>query len=131
MKATTATMPTIAATRPASIESWPSSGPIVRSSRKVIFAGSDDKVSNILTGTESTILNNVLNDVVNIEKVNSRTFLNLGGGNDLVRVNYDDTGKQTFLNGVQAEIDLDGGNGSDRYDIGLSGLGAAVILERP
>ena len=74
------------------------------------------------------------NDVLNIERLGGQTEVKLGQGNDIVRVNYDRYGKQTFKNGLQSgdlgttyQLDLDGEQGSDFYQIGLSGEGTALI----
>ena len=51
----------------------------------------------------------------------AETTLFLGGGNDVVRVNYDELGRPTQANGTGGLLTLHGENGSDLYEIGLSG----------
>ncbi|NOR30694.1 MAG: hypothetical protein GQ539_06320, partial [Sulfitobacter sp.] len=74
------------------------------------------------------------NDVLNIERLGGPTEIKLGQGNDIVRVNYDEYGQQTFVNGLQSGslsvtyvLELDGEQGSDFYQIGLAGEGTALI----
>jgi hypothetical protein len=55
MKTSTATSATMLASLPASIESWPSSGPMVRSSRKIISAGSAPARSSTASSASSTV----------------------------------------------------------------------------
>jgi len=71
---------------------------------------------------------------LNIERLGGQTEVKLGQGNDIVRVNYDRYGKTDLQKpGCKAaiwadyQLDLDGEQGSDFYQIGLSGEGHALI----
>lgn len=59
--------------------------------------------------------------MVNINSISGPTTIDAGGGNDVIRVNYNDQGKQTFVSGIDGELTLHGQQGSDRYEIGLAG----------
>ncbi|MFA5028194.1 MAG: hypothetical protein WC713_09980, partial [Candidatus Methylomirabilota bacterium] len=83
-------------------------------------------LTTINTGDETPVVNQV-NDTINIDTISGPTTLNAGGGNDLVRVNYDQAGRQTFRAGIGSALTLHGQAGSDRYEIGLSGLGSSLI----
>ena len=76
---------------------------------------------------DETAASGVTNDVITIETIAGITTIEGGTGNDLFRVNYDDQGNQTFVNGIGAELSLHGQDDSDTYEIGLSGDGPAVI----
>ncbi|HVP75979.1 MAG TPA: hypothetical protein VMS63_08155, partial [Gaiellaceae bacterium] len=62
------------------------------------------------------------NDVINVTSTGGPATIYGGGGNDVLRVNYDEHDSQTFQNGLADTLTLIGGNGGDEYDIGLSGL---------
>src|SRR5207237_10056163 len=64
---------------------------------------------------------NHFNDVVTIRSVGGDTTFNGGQGNVRILVNYTITKDQTFLNGINGRLTLIGADGSNRYDIGLSG----------
>ena len=70
---------------------------------------------------------NVNNDVVNIRLIAGVTTIEGGAGNDLIRVNFNELGEQTFVNGIGAELNLHGQLDSDSYEIGLAGNGVALI----
>src|SRR4029077_10064574 len=69
---------------------------------------------------EQPVLNGT-NDVLNINSISGPTTIDAGAGNDVIRVNFDDQGKQTFRSGIDGELTLHGQAGSDRYEIGLAG----------
>ena len=71
-------------------------------------------------GDEQPVLNGT-NDVVNINSISGPTTIDAGQGNDVIRVNFNDQGKQTFVSGIDGELTLHGQQGSDRYEIGLAG----------
>jgi hypothetical protein len=71
-------------------------------------------------GDEQPILNGT-NDVVNINSISGIDDDRRRRGNDVIRVNYNDQGKQTFVSGIDGELTLHGQQGSDRYEIGLAG----------
>jgi hypothetical protein len=77
-------------------------------------------VTFIDTGDETPITNG-LNDVVNIASIAGPTTIDAGNGNDVLRVNFDAGGNQTFRSGINGELTLHGQQGSDRYEIGLAG----------
>ena len=64
---------------------------------------------------------NGINDQIDITSIGGPTTIWAGGGNDVMRVNYDSHDAQTFQNGIGGLLTLHGGAGSDIYDIGLSG----------
>ncbi|WP_207493738.1 calcium-binding protein [Yoonia litorea] len=77
----------------------------------------------------------IASDVINITAIGGDTRIELGQGNDIVRVNYDADGRQTFLNGLDSgdpsnpfELILDGEGGSDFYEIGLAGSGTSTVI---
>ena len=77
-------------------------------------------VTVIDTGNETAVVNGV-NDVVNINSISGTTTVFGGAGNDIIRVNYDAQGQQTFVSGIDGELTLHGQAGSDLYEIGLAG----------
>jgi hypothetical protein len=77
-------------------------------------------VTFIDTGDEAPAPN-VDNDILNINSTSGATTIDLGEGNDVVRVNYDSNGRQTGLSGIDGVLTLHGQQGSDEYDIGLAG----------
>ena len=91
-------------------------------------------VASTMVGANSINLNDG-NDVINIDTVggsvtpvkNGSLVVFGGAGNDTFRVNYDGSGKQTFLNGIHGELTLHGEAGGDLYEIGLSGGGSSII----
>ncbi|KKN36718.1 hypothetical protein LCGC14_0770810, partial [marine sediment metagenome] len=99
------------------------------------IAGTHAGLTRVDMGDEATSpSNDAVNDVLNIERLGGAVVIKLGQGNDVVRVNYDEYGKQTFTNGLQSGsldvtyvLELDGEQGSDFYQIGLSGEGTALI----
>ncbi len=70
------------------------------------------------------------NDVVNIDQAQGATTLKLGGGSDIVRVNYDVNGVQTLRSGVSGTFTLSGNAGDDVYEIGVAGGASAIINVR-
>src|SRR4029077_21246149 len=72
------------------------------------------------TGDEQPVLNGT-NDVININSISGPTTVDAGNGNDIIRVNFDSQGKQTFRSGIDGELTLHGQQGSDLYEIGLAG----------
>ncbi|MDI1313706.1 FlgD immunoglobulin-like domain containing protein, partial [Prosthecobacter sp.] len=84
-------------------------------------------VTTISTGNETSV-DNQINDIINIRSIGGFTTVNAGTGNDVIRVNYDRGGLQTYENGLlSATLALNGGAGSDLYEIGLAGYGSTVI----
>src|SRR6185295_3290827 len=71
-------------------------------------------------GDEQAVVNGV-NDVLNVNSISGTTTVAAGQGNDVIRVNFDDQGKQTFRSGIDGVLTLHGEQGSDRYEIGLAG----------
>ncbi len=67
-------------------------------------------------------MTNQTNDVIDVTSTGGVATVDGGDGNDVIRVNYDEHDNQTFANGLAGTLTLHGGNGSDEYDIGLSGL---------
>ncbi|MGB8167836.1 MAG: calcium-binding protein, partial [Chthoniobacteraceae bacterium] len=100
----------------------------------VMGTGSDDLfiasthagVTIIDTGDEVAVTNG-RNDIVNIGTTNGETTVRGGKGNDVVRVNYDRNGRQTFEDGIGQTLTIEGGEDNDLYEIGLSGKGSAKI----
>ncbi len=80
----------------------------------------------IYTGDELPDGDNI-NDIVNIYAIDGVTTINGGYGNDMMRVNYDRNGDQTYLNEIVAELTLHGLGDSDTYEIGLAGTGNSRI----
>ena len=74
-----------------------------------------------LYGGDETAMTNQTNDVIDITSTGGLATVDGGDGNDVIRVNYDEHDNQTFQNGLADTLTLHGGNGSDEYDIGLSG----------
>ncbi|MCP4455186.1 MAG: hypothetical protein GY809_27305, partial [Planctomycetes bacterium] len=77
-------------------------------------------VTQIDTGDEDPVINGT-NDIININSTSGTTTIDMGRGNDVVRVNYDNNGDQTSVSGIDGELTLHGQQGSDKYDIGLAG----------
>jgi hypothetical protein len=71
-------------------------------------------------GDEQPVLNGT-NDILNINSISGPTTVDAGNGNDIIRVNFDSQGKQTFRSGIDGELTLHGQQGSDLYEIGLAG----------
>jgi hypothetical protein len=69
----------------------------------------------------------ILNDIIYINTISGLTFVRGGEGNENIRVNYDRDGFQTYLNGIADVLNLHGLDGSDVYEIGLSGKGESLI----
>ncbi|MHC4427545.1 MAG: beta strand repeat-containing protein, partial [Planctomycetota bacterium] len=91
------------------------------------FVESTHAGQTTIHGGDETPIVNVENDVFNIESTTGPTIIEGGKGNDVFRVNFDQDGKQTFLSGIGGELTLRGQQGSDLYEVGLSGLGSSVI----
>ena len=85
-------------------------------------------VTVIDTGDEAAVPD-VVNDEVCINSTSGPTTITLGEGNDVVKVNYDSEGNQTFLSGIDGVLTLHGQQGSDLYDIGLAGGISSPPLE--
>ena len=68
--------------------------------------------------------------MVNVNSAQGNTTIKLGGGNDVVRVNYDQDGNQTSKSGVTGTFTLNGNAGADLYEIGVAGNASAVINVR-
>ncbi|HAM72035.1 MAG TPA: hypothetical protein DCM86_10365, partial [Verrucomicrobiales bacterium] len=83
--------------------------------------------TTVLNSGDEPDSDNLVNDVVNINSVAGPTTVNAGSGNDVVRVNYDEGGNQTFLNGVGALLTIHGQGGSDLVEIGLAGFGQSTV----
>ena len=86
--------------------------------------------TDILGGNEPTTNGGgqqIPGDVINIGSISGDTTVNAQGGNDTIRVNYDREGNQTFLSGVASTLLIDGGNGSDIFEVGLAGLDTATV----
>ena len=64
---------------------------------------------------------NEVNDVIDVTTIGGTATIFGSNGNDILRANYDSHDLQTFANGLAGLLVLDGGRGSDEYDIGLSG----------
>ena len=74
-----------------------------------------------LYGGDQTPELNQYEDTIYIGATGGTTIIDGGNGNDLIGVNYDQLGNQTFTDGIQGALTLRGGYGSDTYEIGLSG----------
>ncbi len=68
-----------------------------------------------------------VDDTININGISGLTNVHAGAGNDALNVNYDAAGNQTFLNNINAVLNLHGETGSDRYQVGLAGYGSSLI----
>ncbi|MBK8118783.1 MAG: hypothetical protein IPK39_05835 [Sulfuritalea sp.] len=77
-------------------------------------------VTFIDLGDETPVVNGT-NDVVNINSISGPTTIDAGQGNDVIRVNFDRNGRQTFVSGINGVLTLHGQEGSDLYEIGLAG----------
>ncbi|MFP6612284.1 MAG: hypothetical protein VB835_08235, partial [Pirellulales bacterium] len=66
-------------------------------------------------------------DIVNIQATNAATTVEAGSGDDIIRVNYDNLGLQTFESGLGDVLNLHGQRGADTYLVGLAGRGSAWI----
>ena len=77
-------------------------------------------VTYLNTGDETPVVN-ATNDVINIKSTSGAMTIDAGNGNDVIRVNFDANGNQTFVSGIDGELTLHGQQGSDRYEIGLAG----------
>ena len=78
-------------------------------------------VTFIDLGDETPVVNGT-NDVVNISSISGTTTIDAGQGNDVIRVNFDNQGAQTFRSGIDGELTLRGEQGSDRYEIGITSV---------
>ncbi len=92
-----------------------------------LFIESTHAGSTVVDAGDETSTLNGTNDVINIGSTTGLTTLRGGDGNDRIRVNYTRDGLQTFLNGIGAPLTIEGGEGNDFYEIGLSGLGSELI----
>ena len=91
--------------------------------RDVLFiAGTHTGQTDVIGGNESGA-----GDEINIGAISGPTTIRGGGGDDIIRVNYDQNGVQTFASGVASSLLLKGENGSDIYEIGLAGLATATV----
>ena len=86
------------------------------------FVDSTPAGSSLLVngGDEAPILND-FTDVININSISGPAIIEGGRGNDIIRVNFDQTGQQTFQNGIAGVLTLRGQQDGDLYEIGLSG----------
>ena len=85
-------------------------------------------------GAETQINAGVGDDEFYIHSLSNETTINANDGDDQFYVNYEPSidpvpgpPEQTFLNGVTGTLNVHGQAGTDIYEIGLSGLGHAVI----
>ena len=87
-----------------------------------------DGTTTVLNTGDEPAVGNQITDIVNINSIAGSTTINAGKGNDVIRVNYDIDGNQTFRNGIDptAPLTLHGNAGSDLYEIGLAGSGEGV-----
>ena len=87
-----------------------------------------DGTTTVLNTGDEPAVGNQITDIVNINSIDGPTAINAGAGNDVLRVNYDIDGNQTFRNGIDptAPLTLHGNAGSDLYEIGLAGSGEGV-----
>src|SRR6185312_13213981 len=86
------------------------------------FVDSTPVGSNLdLYGGDQTPTLNHIDTTINIRSTGGVAVIEGGGGSDLISVNYDLLGNQTFIDGISAPLSLQGGQGSDVYQIGLSG----------
>ena len=83
-------------------------------------------IENTVSGTV-TVLAGGGDDQINVEKTTGVTFLEGGAGDDTFNVNFDEFGDQTNLNGLGARLSLSGQDGSDSYNVGLTGIGSSEI----
>ena len=106
---------------------------------KLYVASTDTQTTTIDTGSETIAPSisptnpagpDLFNDVVNVNSAQGNTTIKLGGGNDVVRVNYDQNGNQTSKSGVTGTFTLNGNAGADLYEIGVAGNASAVINVR-
>ncbi|MFC1533492.1 hypothetical protein ACFL7M_09040, partial [Thermodesulfobacteriota bacterium] len=92
--------------------------------------GSDDLYIESTHIGQTTINSGGGDDVVNIRTISGMTEVSAGEGNDILRLHYDRSGQPTntygFL-GTDLTLDLHGQDGSDIYDIDLTGGGDALI----
>ncbi|MEY2518221.1 MAG: large repetitive protein, partial [bacterium] len=91
------------------------------------FVDSTPAGSSLLVngGDEAPILND-FTDVININSIAGPAIIEGGRGNDIIRVNFDQTGQQTFQNGIAGVLTLRGQQDGDLYEIGLSGAPNAL-----
>ena len=75
----------------------------------------------LLNGGDEAPVVNDFNDVINIRSIAGPAVIEGGGGNDVIRVNFDENGSQTFNNGIAGVLTLRGQADGDLYEIGLSG----------
>ncbi|MBT6721705.1 MAG: hypothetical protein HOB20_00600, partial [Planctomycetaceae bacterium] len=67
-------------------------------------------------------------DTVNVQATTGVTYVNTEQGNDVVNVNYDAQGQQTFLAGIGDDsLIVRTGFGSDHINVGLSGNASSLI----
>jgi len=66
-------------------------------------------------------------DIVNVESISGVTTINGGDQSNIFNVNFDIDGRQTFENGIAAELTLNGEDGGDSYNVGLAGQGSSEI----
>ncbi|MDB4265389.1 hypothetical protein N9891_01425, partial [bacterium] len=88
----------------------------------LFIAGTHSGTTEVLGGNEIGA-----GDEINIGAISGPTTVSGGGGDDIIRVNYDQNGVQTFESGVASTLLLKGGNGSDIYEVGLAGLATATV----
>ncbi|HEU4841702.1 MAG TPA: hypothetical protein VFT09_09675, partial [Ilumatobacteraceae bacterium] len=77
--------------------------------------------SLLLNGGDEAPVVNDFTDVININTISGPAVIEGGGGNDIIRVNFDENGSQTFNNGIAGVLTLRGQQDGDLYEIGLSG----------
>ena len=89
--------------------------------------GTSATASTTIDGGDEAAVDNRVNDVINVGAIGGFTRVMGGTGNDVLRANYDVFGRQTYANGIAAQLFLDGQDGSDLYEIGLAGFGSSLI----
>ncbi len=94
------------------IEDTHAGSTVVNGDRLSILSDADD------LGDEDTLL---------INHISGETTINAGPSDDVIKVNYDHSANQTFVNGLGDVLTLHGQFGSDRYEIGLAGQGSSLI----
>ena len=100
-----------------------------------VNVGDGDNLINISGLTAETVINTGIGeDEFYIHSLTHETTINAEAGDDQFFINYEPsidpvTGppQQTFMNGVIGTLNVHGQAGTDIYNIGLSGLGSALI----
>ncbi|MCH2131992.1 MAG: hypothetical protein MK179_22865, partial [Pirellulaceae bacterium] len=99
-------------------------------------AGADNIFLNTTLPGRTTINAGAGADEINVEQIAGITTIEGGAGDDVLRANYDRSGRPTFRNGLgfllppnkSYHLNLMGGTGSDSFVVGLAGQATSARI---